>query len=193
MQTRKVIALLLALLMALSLTACGRKAKEKKEKAPASPTPVPNEAFEVKLSKDNLFDYFDYKEFRADVRDENTSEIDSSTISYGLQLKERYTAANEEKHRDTMVLRFEADGVVMAGNFEVNFDDLSYTGLADSIERTHIEETLHFWGKGDRTTWWTFGNYSSSYIMYLENFTVTDVSGSVWLKRAEPKPENAAP
>ena len=191
MQTRKAIALLLALLMALSLTACGRKAKEKKEAAAASPTPVPNEAFEVKLNLDNFLDYFYYKEYRADVRDENTSEIDSSTISYGFQLKEQYTAANEEKHKDTMALHFKADGVVMEGSFDINFDDLSHTGLADSIERTSVEETLHFWGKGDRTTWWTFGNYSSSYIMYLENFTVTDVSGSIWLKRAEPKQETA--
>ncbi|MBR2582133.1 MAG: hypothetical protein IKD61_01935 [Oscillospiraceae bacterium] len=191
MQTRKAIALLLALLMVLSLTACGRKAKEKKAAAAASPTPVPNEAFEVKLNLDNFLDYFYYKEYRADVRDENTSEIDSSTISYGFQLKEQYTAANEEKHKDTMALHFKADGVVMEGSFDINFDDLSHTGLADSIERTSVEETLHFWGKGDRTTWWTFGNYSSSYIMYLENFTVTDVSGSIWLKRAEPKPETA--
>lgn len=191
MQTRKAIALLLALLMVLSLTACGRKAKEKKTAAAASPTPVPNEAFEVKLNLDNFLDYFYYKEYRADVRDENTSEIDSSTISYGFQLKEQYTAANEEKHKDTMALHFKADGVVMEGSFDINFDDLSHTGLADSIERTSVEETLHFWGKGDRTTWWTFGNYSSSYIMYLENFTVTDVSGSIWLKRAEPKPETA--
>ena len=191
MQTRKAIALLLALLMVLSLTACGRKAKEKKAAAAASPTPVPNEAFEVKLNLDNFLDYFYYKEYRADVRDENTSEIDSSTISYGFQLREQYTAANEDKHKDTMTLRFKADGVVMEGSFDINFDDLSHTGLADSIERTSVEETLHFWGKGDRTTWWTFGNYSSSYIMYLENFTVTDVSGSIWLKRAEPKPETA--
>ena len=191
MQTRKAIALLLALLMVLSLTACGRKAKEKKAAAAASPTPVPNEAFEVKLNLDNFLDYFYYKEYRADVRDENTSEIDSSTISYGFQLKEQYTAANEEKHKDTMALHFKADGVVMEGSFDINFDDLSHTGLADSIERTSVEETLHFWGKGDRTTWWTYGNYSSSYIMYLENFTVTDVSGSIWLKRAEPKPETA--
>ncbi len=186
------IALVLAPCMLLTLSACGKKNKtEKAEEASATPTPIPNEAFEVKITLDNLYQYFDYKEFRADVRDENTSEIDSSTISYGFQLKEQYTAANEEKHKDTMALHFKADGVVMEGSFDINFDDLSHTGLADSIERTSVEETLHFWGKGDRTTWWTFGNYSSSYIMYLENFTVTDVSGSIWLKRAEPKPETA--
>ncbi len=190
---KRAIALLLALCMAFSLAACGKKKSKKdgSEQAPAAPTPIPNEAFEVRTTLDNLYQYFDYKEFRADVRDENTSEIDSSTISYGFQLKEQYTAANEEKHKDTMALHFKADGVVMEGSFDINFDDLSHTGLADSIERTSVEETLHFWGKGDRTTWWTFGNYSSSYIMYLENFTVTDVSGSIWLKRAEPKPETA--
>ena len=116
MQTRKAIALLLALLMVLSLTACGRKAKEKKAAAAASPTPVPNEAFEVKLNLDNFLDYFYYKEYRADVRDENTSEIDSSTVAYGLQLKDVFTAAKDPKHKDTMVLTFEADGVVLSGN-----------------------------------------------------------------------------
>ena len=190
---KRILALLLALCMLFTLTACGKKKKKEKAEtaAPAVVTPVPNDPFEVKLTLANFHDYFEFKEYRADVRDENTSEIDSSTVAYGYQLKEQYTAANEEKHRDTMVLRFKADGVVMAGNFEVNFDDLSHTGLADSIERTSVEETLHFWGNGDRTTTWAFGNYSSSYIMYLENFTVTDVSGSVWLKRAEPKPVTA--
>ena len=185
---KRLIALLLTLCVAFSLAGCGKKkAKDGdgQEAAPVTPTPVPNEAFEVKISLDNLYQYFDYKEFRADVRDENTSEIDSSTVAYGLQLKEMFTAANDPKHRDTMEITFEADGVVLSGEFDDNFDDLSYTGTATSTGHTHVKEKLHFWAKGDRTTTWAFGNYSSSNIMYFERFVVTAASGSVWLKRAE--------
>lgn len=189
---KRTIAVLLALSMALSLCGCGGKKKKREETpaAPAAATPVPNEAFEVKISPGNLYDYFEYKEFRADVKDENSGEVSSAQIAYGLQLREQYTAANDGVHKDTMTLRFAADGVVMSGSFDVNFDDLSFTGTPDATERTHVEEELHFWAKGDRTTTWAFGNYSSSNIMYFDSFTVTHASGSVWLKRAEPKPES---
>lgn len=183
---KRTLALVLALCMLLCLTGCKRKNnKETAPAAPAVPTPTPNEVFEVKLSLDNLFTYFDYKEYRADVRDENSSEIDSSTIAYGLQLKPQFTAANDLEHKDTMLLRFEADGVVMSGDFQINFTDLSYTGYADTNERVHVSETLHFWPKGDRTTTWAFGNYSSSNIMYFDSFRVTQVTGSVFLKMAD--------
>ena len=183
---KRTLALVLALCMLLCLTGCKRKNKEETAPAaPAVPTPTPNEVFEVKLSLDNLFTYFDYKEYRADVRDENSSEIDSSTIAYGLQLKPQFTAANDLEHKDTMLLRFEADGVVMSGDFQINFTDLSYTGYADTNERVHVSETLHFWPKGDRTTTWAFGNYSSSNIMFFDSFRVTQVTGSVFLKMAD--------
>ena len=183
---KRTLALVLALCMLLCLTGCKRKnKKETAPAAPAVPTPTPNEVFEVKLSLDNLFTYFDYKEYRADVRDENSSEIDSSTIAYGLQLKPQFTAANDLEHKDTMLLRFEADGVVMSGDFQINFNDLSYTGYADTNERVHVGETLHFWPKGDRTTTWAFGNYSSSNIMFFDSFRVTQVTGSVFLKMAD--------
>ena len=91
-----------------------------------------------------------------------------------------------------MTLRFEADGTVMSGEFQVNFDDLSYTGTADTREQVHVSELLHFWPKGDRTTTWTFGNYSKSNIMYFESFRLAEVSGSVFLKmkdlNAQPTP-----
>ena len=183
---KRTLALVLALCMLLCLTGCKRKnKKETAPAAPAVPTPTPNEVFEVKLSLDNLFTYFDYKEYRADVRDENSSEIDSSTIAYGLQLKPQFTAANDLEHKDTMLLRFEADGIVMSGDFQINFTDLSYTGYADTNERVHFSETLHFWPKGDHTTTWAFGNYSSSNIMYFDSFRVTQVTGSVFLKMAD--------
>ena len=137
------------------------------------------------MSLDNLYTYFDYKEYRADIRDENSSEIDSSTIAYGLQLKPQFTAANDGEHRDSMTLRFEADGTVMSGDFQINFDDLSYTGTPAQRDHVHVSELLHFWPKGDRTTTWAFGNYSSSNIMYFDRFDVTHVSGSVFLKLAD--------
>ena len=183
---KRTLALVLALCMLLCLTGCRRKNKEETAPAvPAVPTPTPNEVFEVRLSLDNLYTYFDYKEYRADVRDENSSEIDSSTIAYGLQLKPQFTAANDLEHKDTMLLRFEADGVVMSGDFQINFNDLSYTGYADTNERVHVSETLHFWPKGDRTTTWAFGNYSNSNIMFFDSFRVTQVTGSVFLKMAD--------
>ena len=183
---KRTLALVLALCMLLCLTGCRKNnKKETAPAAPAVPTPTPNEVFEVRLTLDNLFTYFDYKEYRADVRDENSSEIDSSTIAYGLQLKPQFTAANDLEHKDTMLLRFEADGVVMSGDFQINFNDLSYTGYADTNERVHVSETLHFWPKGDRTTTWAFGNYSNSNIMFFDSFRVTQVTGSVFLKMAD--------
>ena len=190
---KRIITLLLALCMVVMLVGCKKKEKPEAEPTqPPAPTPTPNEIFEVKMSLDNLYTYFDYKEYRADVRDENTSEINSSTIAYGLQLKPQFTAANDPAHKDTMALRFEAEGVVMSGDFQINFDDLSFTGIPETSERVQISELLHFWPKGDRTTTWAFGNYSNSNIMYFDSFRVAEVSGSVFLKmkdlNAQPTP-----
>ena len=33
-----------------------------------------------------------------------------------------FTAANDPRHRDTMTLTFEADGVVMSGDFDIDFN-----------------------------------------------------------------------
>lgn len=155
----------------------------------AAPTVTadPNQVYEIKITMDNLYDFFYYKEYRADIRGENSSEINSAQISYGLQLKEAFVAADDGVHKDTMELHFEADGVVMSGLFDVDFNTLQYTGDVYSSETTHISESLSFWPKGSRTTVWTFGNYSSSYILYLENFTVTDVSGSIFVRYAPPE------
>ena len=188
---KKTAALLLALLLALLMAGCGRGKKEAAvPTATPAPTPTPNEVFEVRLDLNNLYTYFDYKEYRADVRDESTAEINSATVAYGLQLKPQYTAANDPAHRDTMALRFEAEGVVMSGDFDIDFRTLSFTGTPATSERVRVSELLHFWPKGDRTTTWAFGNYSSSNIMYFESFRVTEVSGSIYLKMAD---LNAAP
>ena len=179
------IALLLALGMLLSLSGCGKKKKEEAPVIAAIATPTPNEVFEVKLNLGNLYDYFDYKEFRADFKQDDGT-VTSCTINYGLELKEQYAAANDEAHKDTMRLTFTADGEVLTGDFDIDFDNLTFTGTAETQERVQIEEQLSFWAKGNRSTVWTYGNYSSSNIMYLENFTVTKVSGSIFIRYAEP-------
>lgn len=188
---KRIIALVLALSMALSMCGCKRKKKKEEEVAIAMPvvTAMPNDPFEVKLSMDNLFEYFDYKEYRTDVRGGDDSKILSAHISYGLQLKPQYTAANDPELKDTMKVRFEAAGVVLEGEYVVDFNTLQYTGVTHHANSSKVSEELVFWPKGDRTTNWAFGNYSSSYILYFENFRITEVSGSVWLKRAEPAEE----
>ena len=187
---KRTIALLLALNMLLTLSACGKSKKNAEpaeSAAPAAVTPAPNDAFEVKITLENLYDWFDYKAFRADVKEENSGEVTSCTVNYGLQLKPGFTAARDPKHRDTMSVRFEAEGVVLSGEFQVDFttEPPTFSGTPATTEHTHVSEQLRFWPKGDRTTWWAFGNYSSSNIMYFESFTVTEASGSIWLKRDE--------
>ena len=190
-KTKRIIALVLALTMALSLCGCKKKNK-KKDEVQAQPiaTAMPNDPFEVRLTPENFFEYFDYKEYRTDVRSETDSKILSANIAYGFQLKEQYTAANDPALKDTLKVRFEAAGVVLTGEYTVDFDTLQYTGVTHDAQSSKISQELVFWPKGDRTSNWAFGNYSSSYILYLENFRVTSVSGSVWLKRAEPKNES---
>ena len=189
---KRTIALILAVVMAFSLCACGKKNKKKdKEVSQPVAAPVatadPNQVYEIKITPENLYDFFYYKEYRTDYKGESGREINSAQISYGLQLKEAFVAADDGVHKDTMKLNFEADGVVLEGQFDVDFNTLQYTGDVYSSETKHISESLQFWPKGSRTTVWTFGNYSSSYILYLENFTVTDVSGSIFVKYAPPE------
>ena len=44
-----------------------------------------------------------------------------------------------------------------------------------------ISETLPFWPQGNRTMTWQYGFISSSYVTTIQNFTVTAVSGSIFL------------
>ena len=171
---------LLALCLLLFLCACGKEEAEEPAQIQA-PQETPNPVFEVKITLDNLYDYFEYREYPVTVKNDN-GDISNVQVSYGLALKEGYTAANSSKYKDTMEITFTADGVVNSGSFEVDFATLQYSGTVTSTERSSITHTLKFWPKGDRTTTWTFGNYSDSYILYLENFTVTSAKGSIYLK-----------
>lgn len=175
------IALLLAVMSVLSLVGCGKK---KTGTLSSDEIDDRDSIFEVKITLDNLYDYFEYREFKTSVKGDD-GKTSSVQISYGLALKEGYTAANSPDHKDTMSITFTADGVVNSGDFTVDFNTLQYTGTVKETERKSITETLSFWPKGDRTTTWTYGNYGSSYILYLENFTVTKASGSVYLRYAE--------
>ena len=179
---KRTLIILLTVCLLLSLCACGKEEAEEPVQILA-PLEAPNPVFEVKITLDNLYDYFEYREYPAAVKNDNGG-ISNVQVSYGLALKEGYTAANSSKYKDTMEITFTADGVVNSGSFDVDFATLQYSGTVTSTERSSITHTLKFWPKGDRTTTWTFGNYSDSYILYLENFTVTSAKGSVYLKNS---------
>ena len=177
---KRTLIILLTVCLLLSLCACGKEKAEEPAQILA-PQETPNPVFEVKITLDNLYDYFEYREYPAAVKNDNGG-ISNVQVSYGLALKEGYTAANSSKYKDTMEITFTADGVVNSGSFDVDFASLQYSGTVTGTERSSITHTLKFWPKGDRTTTWTFGNYSDSYILYLENFTVTSAKGSIYLK-----------
>ena len=181
---RKTIALLLAAAMLLGLSACGKK----KDADDNEDTPVISPAdtvMEVKISLNNLYQYFEYKEYPSAVRGEENEKIISSVqVAYGLALREGYTAVNSPEYKDTMQVTFTADGVIKTGDFTVDFDTLQYSGTEYSVQRESVSETLGFWPEGNRTFIWTFGNYSKSNILYLENFQVISASGTVYLRTA---------
>lgn len=179
---KRTLIILLTVCLLLSLCACGKEEAEEPAQLQA-PQETPNPVFEVKITLDNLYDYFEYREYPAAVKNDN-GDISNVQVAYGLALKDGYTAANSSKYKDTMEITFTAEGVVNTGSFAVDFATLQYSGTVTSTERNSITHTLKFWPKGDRTTTWTFGNYSDSYILYLENFTVTSAKGSIYLKNS---------
>lgn len=179
---KRILIILLTVCLLLSLCACGKEETEEPSQLQA-PQETPNPVFEVKITLDNLYDYFEYREYPAAVKNDN-GDISNVQVAYGLALKDGYTAANSSKYKDTMEITFTAEGVVNTGSFAVDFATLQYSGTVTSTERNSITHTLKFWPKGDRTTTWTFGNYSDSYILYLENFTVTSAKGSIYLKNS---------
>ena len=149
------------------------------------PTPTPaapsSSIIEVKLTPDNWYYYFEYKEYRTEFR-EDDGRISSVQISYGLALRDNYTAAIGAEYKNTGKLTFSANGVVRTGEYNVNFDTLQFTGYDSDLQTERITETLEFWPKGDRTFTWAYGNFSKSNIMYLEGFQIVAAEGVVYLK-----------
>lgn len=172
-------AVLLLLTMLLALTACGREKKEETETA--APAPAGQQIMEVRITGANFYDYFDYKEYPSYATDEDGN-ITACNLSYGFSLREGYTAANDPDHKDTLKVSFTAEGVSQNGDFDVDFKTLHYSGTPISEERETISETLSFWPQGNRTVSYPYGTISSSYIIMFRSFTVTQVSGSIWLR-----------
>ena len=186
MKTRSV--LLLMLLTLSLLTACG---KQKGTDAPDEDVPEGPQITEIKITGANFYDYFDYRDYPSFATDEDGN-ITECNLSCGFSLKEGLTAANDPDHKDTLKVSFTADVLSQHGEFNIDFQDASsgtvprYEALWIDPEGTQtgtISETLPFWPQGNRTMTWQYGFLSSSYVTTIQNFTVTAVSGSIYLLR----------
>lgn len=189
---KKILSLALCAAMLLCMCACGKDDEPAPDQPAESAAVDYDKVYEVEITPENLLDYFEFKAYRADSKltdGENAGEITSVQISYGFELRPGYTAANYSEHEDTLKIDFTATGVVKSGNFTVDFNTLEYSGEALTSETVPIEDSLSFWPKGDRTTTYPYGNYSDSYVIYLENFNLSSVSGKVYLKLAPPEAE----
>ncbi len=169
--------ILLSLMLCLLLCGCSRKEKQSEELKEDDTGP---RITEVTITGANFYDYFDYKEYPSYATDEDGN-INACNLSYGFSLRDGYIAANVPEHRDSLSVSFTADGHSRYGEFSVDFQNLSYSGSVWSEEHETVSETLSFWPQGNRTVSYPYGTLSSSYIITLENFTVTAVSGSIWL------------
>ena len=178
---------LLILLLALCLlTACG---KQKEKEASEEDVPKGPEIVEVKITGANFYDYFDYKDYPSFATDEDGN-ITACNLSCGFSLKEGLAAANDPDHKDTLKVSFTADVLSQHGEFSIDFQDAAagavprYEVLWIDPEGTQtgtISETLPFWPQGSRTMTWQYGFISSSYVTTIQNFSVTAVSGSIFL------------
>ena len=154
-----------ALVLLFLLSGCGRQKKEQEEE-PDSPAGLP--IVEVRLTPDNFYDYFDYKEYPSYATDEDGN-------------IKGYQAANDPDHKDTLRVSFTAEGVSQNGEYNVDFQTLQYSGTTWSEERETISDTLSFWPQGNRTVSYPYGTISSSYIITFRSMNITAVSGSIYL------------
>ena len=186
MNKNKYSVLLILLLALCLLTACG---KQKEKEASEEDVPKGPEIVEVKITGANFYDYFDYKDYPSFATDEDGN-ITACNLSCGFSLKEGLAAANDPAHKDTLKVSFTADVLSQHGEFSIDFQDAAsgtvprYEVLWIDPEGTQtgtISETLPFWPQGSRTMTWQYGFISSSYVTTIQNFTVTAVSGSIFL------------
>ena len=177
----------LILLLALSLlTACGR---QKETDEPDEEVPTGPKIGEVKITGANFYDYFDYRDYPSFATDEDGN-ITECNLSCGFSLKEGWVAANDPDHKDTLKVSFTADVVSQHGEFNIDFQSATGGGTPryealwinpDETVTGTISETLPFWPQGNRTMTWQYGFLSSSYVTTIQSFTVTAVSGSIFL------------
>ena len=184
MSRNRTLPVLLLLLALCLLTACGKQkdGPDEPEETPSGP-----QITEVKISAANFYDYFDYKEYPSYATDEDGN-ITACNLSYGFSLHEGLVAANDPDHKDTLKVSFTAEGVSQYGEFKVDFQTHSSgetprfeTFALWSEERETISDTLGFWPQGNRTVSYPYGTISSSYIIMFRSFSVTAVSGSIFL------------
>ena len=179
---KKTVAALL-LLFCLCLTACGReeKAAEQQTAVQTEVTDPADTIYEVKIDMQNIFDFFEYREYPIPYKNDQ-GEVTSVQIAYGLALKDVYTAANDSRYKDSLYLEFAGNLVVNKGNYTVDFDTLQVYGETSESFVQPVAESMKFWPKGDRTTIWSYGTYSSMYANYLDSFQITRAEGTIYLK-----------
>ena len=186
MKAKKTAALFCAALLLLGLAGCGKKQTNVDQEAlDAANAGVIQQSgdgyvYEIKINMNNLWDYFEYKEYVSRLKEDDGT-VTCANVAYGLQLKEGFQAANDENHKDTLKLTFTANGTVNEGHFTVDFDTLQWTGDVISSEQISVSDELEFWAKGNRTSNWQFGVYSTGYVNYFTDFTITSATGSIWL------------
>ena len=180
----KLFAVLALLLAFCALSACGRN-RDAPEETPSGP-----QIAEVRITGANFYDYFDYKDYPAFATDEDGN-ITSCELSCGFSLKEGLVAANDPDHKDTLKVSFTAEVLSQHGEFRIDFQDAAdgkvprYEALwidPEGTETGTVSETLSFWPQGNRTMSWQYGFLKSSYITVFQSFTVTSVSGSIFLR-----------
>ena len=179
-------AVLLMLLVLCLLCGCGRK-KETVEEADLGPAGP--QIAEVKITAANFYDYFDYKDYPSFATDEDGN-ITSCNLSCGFSLREGLVAANDPDHKDTLKVSFTGEALSQHGEFSIDFQDLTANGTPryevlwadpEGNQSATVSETLSFWPQGNRTMTWQYGFLSSSYITTFRSFSVTAVSGSIYL------------
>ena len=101
---KKTLIFLFIFCLLFSLCACGKDKAD--EPAPAQTVQESaNPIYEVKITMDNLYDYFEYREYTTYIKNDNGG-ISNVQVSYGLARKDGYTAANSPKYTDTMEITF---------------------------------------------------------------------------------------